>query len=121
MGSKGARFDGHGHPIKVDFPVNKLYESVEFNVANGISDYDVKASESAFVKLPSWTSVVIRTNKNISVKLNATTNQAITINEYESPFHLTADIEIENIYITNASGAQVAIKLLAFNRTIDDE
>lgn len=114
---ENTRFQERGAAHKVEFPLDIKYESIEFNLANGQSDYDLAVQQiTAFVTLGVWTSVFIRTNKDISIKLNATTNHVISIAEYESPFHLVSEIEISNIYLTNASGATAAIKLLAFHR-----
>lgn len=111
-------FQERGAPHKVEFPLDSAYESIEFNLANGQTDYDLSVQQiTAFITLGVWTSVFIRTDKDISIKLNSSSNHTISIREYESPFHLRTEIEITNIYLTNNSGATAAIKLLAFNRT----
>lgn len=112
------QYQERGKPGKVEFPLSGDYDSVEFNLATGQVDYDLDAQQTeAFKNLSVWSSVYIRTNKEITIKLNSASNPAITIREYESPFHLPHEIEITNIYFTNASGATAAIKLTAFNRT----
>lgn len=117
MSPENTRFQERGAPHKMEFPLDTSYDSVEFNLADGQTNYDLDAQQSgAFNNLTVWTSVFIRTNKDITIRLNASTNDAISIREYESPFHLRSEIEITNIYLTNASGATAAIKLLAFHR-----
>ena len=112
------RWDNRGKPIKVENPINQLYDSVEFTIATGITDYDLDAQQSAaFSNILTWMSCVIRTDKTITIRLNSATNPIITINDYESPFHLKTEMEITNIYITNNSGGTASIKILAFNRT----
>lgn len=94
------------------------YESIEFNVNTGSTDYDVDTQQATFLAVvgPSgpvgkWPRhVVIRTNQTISVKFNATTNHAITIASTDSPFEYIG--EVRNIYITNNSGNTAAIKIL---------
>lgn len=111
------RYDQRGKPLKVENPINQDYESVEFTLANGITNYDLKTGQvTSFVTFPSWMACYIRTDVAISIRINKITNPAISIADYESPFQLKNDIEITNLYITNNSGAQASIKILAFNR-----
>lgn len=117
MVSKNTRYQERGAAHKVEYPLDTKYDSVEFNLANGQSDYNLDSQQTeAFKNLDIWSSVFVRTNKAISIKLNAATNPSISIREYESPFHLRTEIEISNIFFTNNSGATAAIKLLAFHR-----
>lgn len=118
--SEETRYQERGTPHKVEFPVSVEYESVEFNVANGTTDYNVSTQQAnAFNTLKRWTSASLRTNKAISIKINSTDNPSISISKYESPFHLKYEIEIANIFITNNSGATAAIKLVGFHRSKD--
>lgn len=94
------------------------YENVEFNVTDQSTNYDVAANQATFMsnfgpnnvvnQLP--TSVQIRTNQTISVKLNSTANHAITITSTDSPF-LIEGVKITNIFISNSSGSTAAVKL----------
>lgn len=98
---------------------HSYYENIEFDVTNSTTDYDVDTSQATF--LTSFgagnvvgddpTYVAIRTNQTITVKLNKTTNHAITIASTDSPF-VIAGVKIRNLFITNASGSTAAIKLL---------
>lgn len=91
------------------------YDSAEFNLATGQTNYNVKVNESdAFSKIVYAHSVVIRTNKTITVRFNSASNSAITINISEGSYTIDRKmgLEITNIYITNASGATAAIKVL---------
>jgi hypothetical protein len=88
------------------------YDSASFNVANAASDYDIDAQIAAMfsnVKKAYFTE--IRTDANISIKLNATDNPVITINSADSPY-IIDQIAVTNIYISNASGGAAAVKLL---------
>ena len=95
------------------------YESVEFTVNNGESDYNVDTQQSGFrskfgsagVVGEDPSRIVIRTNNTITVKINETTSDAITIASTDSPFVLEG-IQIWNLYISNASGSNAAVKLL---------
>ena len=88
------------------------YDSAEFTLATGQTDYDVDANVTAFFSnIKVYRRVEIRTNVSISIKLNKTTNSAITIGFNDSPYTLDI-IEITNIYITNASGSTASIKLI---------
>ena len=89
------------------------YDSIEFTLANGITDYDVRANvASAFVNHKLYTIINIRVNKDITIKFNSTVNPAITLNS-NRPFELNNLIEIKEIYITNASGDTATIKIFA--------
>ena len=94
------------------------YENIEFNLNTGESDYDLDAQQSEFLavfgaanngRLPSH--VQIRTNNTISVKLNSTSNDSITITSTDSPFVITG-VMISNMYLSNSSGSTAAVKLL---------
>lgn len=88
------------------------YDSAEFVLSTGNTDYNIRTEVAAFFKnIKVYRKVEIRTNVNISVKLNRTDNSAITINFTDSPY--TFDIvEITNIFITNTSGSTASIKLI---------
>ena len=88
------------------------YDSAEFTLTTGNTDYDVRTEIAGFFKnIKVYRKVEIRTNVNISVKLNKTGNSAITINFTDSPYTLDI-IEVTNIYITNSSGSTASIKLI---------
>ncbi len=88
------------------------YDSAEFTLSTGNTDYDVRTQVAAFFNnIKVYRRVEIRTNVNISIKLNKTTNPAITINFTDSPYTLDI-IEVTNIYITNSSGSTASIKLI---------
>mgnify|MGYP003395388456 FL=1 len=102
--------------------VTQYYENIEFNVTTGTTNYDVASNQTTFLsnfgvnnvegRMPSR--LYIRTNNTISVKLNATTNHAITITSTDSPFQIEG-VEYTNVYITNNSGSTAAVKLLVTN------
>ena len=95
-----------------------VYENIEFNLSSGESDYDLDANQSTFlstfgptnVARTHPTAVQIRTNFTISVKINSTSNHAITIASTDSPFWIEG-IRIQNLYFSNSSGSTAAVKL----------
>ena len=95
------------------------YENLEFNVDTATEDYDLDSEQSGFLNVFGSTNVAavypssvhIRTNNTISVKLNSTDNDAITITSTDSPFVIEG-VEIVNLFITNNSGSTAAVKLL---------
>jgi hypothetical protein len=100
------------------------YESIEFNLSTGQTDYDLAVNQATFLTVfgPEVTSgdthngryptsVLIRTNATISVKLNSTTGQSITIASTDSPFSIVG-VLLSDLFITNNSGSMAAIKLL---------
>lgn len=92
-------------------PTNTSYNNAEFTVATGLSDYDVATNESSgFSSITTARNVEIRTDQTITVKLNSTSNHSITITSTDSP-RSWIDIEITNVYITNASGSTANVKI----------
>lgn len=112
------------HPYSVVAPdgahpswkVNTLYDNAEFNVTTATTDYNVKTNQTTtFGGASSKVGVLaryisIRTNKTITVKFNATGNHSITITSSDSPLTLD-NLEVSNIFISNASGDTAAIKV----------
>lgn len=91
--------------------LNTSYDNPEFTLATGQTDYDVSTHESdAFSNITTARNVEIRTDQTITVKFNATTNNSITITSSDSP-RTWSDIEVTNVYITNASGSTANIKI----------
>lgn len=106
----------HGSALNVQERLNRTYDSIEFTLATGLSDYDIAANEStAFVNLKAYTTINVRSNKEISLKLNSATNPSITI-EANKPFELDNLIEITNLFISNASGDTASIKIVALQK-----
>ena len=88
------------------------YDSAEFTLATGNDDYEIRGNEANFFKnIKVYRRVEVRTNVNISIKLNRVDNSAITVNFTDSPYTLDI-VEITNIFITNNSGSTAAIKLI---------
>ena len=102
---------------KVAEDYHDTYDSAEFNLATGQTDYDVADNVSgAFSNIKNAHSIIIRTNKTISVKLNSTDNASITITAAEGSLTIDRKIgfEVRNVFVTNASGVTAAIKILLF-------
>ena len=97
--------------------ISPYYESVEFTLTDGQSDYNLDTQQADFlavfntgsVNYPSQ--VKIRTDQTITVKLNSTSNDSITIASTDSPLDIRG-IEIRNIFLSNSSGSSAAVKLL---------
>lgn len=94
------------------------YESIEFNLSTGQTNYDLDSSQATFLSSFGPGSVVdkhptqmtLRTDQSITVKLNSTSNHAITVSPTEV-LELSG-LEIQNVYLTNSSGNTAAIKIL---------
>jgi len=102
---------------KIAEEYHDVYDSAEFNLTTGQTNYDVGANVSgAFSNIKNAHSIIIRTNKTITVRLNSTANSAITISVAEGSLVIDRKMgfEITNIYVTNASGVTAAIKILLF-------
>jgi len=98
--------------------LGRLYDSMEFTLATGISDYDVKANVTgAFENLPVYTTINVRTDENLTIKINSSSNRAITVTS-SRPFELDNLMEITNIFVTNASGATASIKIIGVRKGV---
>ncbi len=93
------------------------YNNAEFTVANATTNYDVASNQTnlfggstSVVAKPYFIRII--TDQTITVKLNSTSNDAITITSSMSPLVLDEVIEVRNIYITNNSGATANVKIL---------
>jgi len=88
---------------------NDSYESKEFALTNQ-TNHDVKVSQSMFLdaKVPVAHKMSIRTDAAISIKLNSSDNDAISVAAAESPFFLDF-LEITNIFITNTGTANIKV------------
>lgn len=90
--------------------VNKVYESIEFNLADSSTDYSIKTSAAAFLIVETARNILIRSDSTISFKFNSASNHAITLTSVEEYFK-DDSIEITDVFITNNSGGTAAIKL----------
>lgn len=96
--------------------LGRVYDSVEFNLANGQTDYDIKTNQAtSFLNCDLYTTISIRTNYNITVKFNATTQPSITVTPAR-PLSMDNMIEITNIFISNSSGSTAAIKIIGVKK-----
>lgn len=103
------------------------YESVEFNLATGQTDYSLVTNQSSptgnfntyfgngNVANASGgreaTRAFIRTNQTLGVRVNSASNNSITIASTDSPFEITG-IKITDLFFTNGSGSTSAVKVL---------
>ncbi len=98
--------------------VEQYYENVEINVASGGGAQQLSALGTTFQSklnntnnsTENATSVVIRTNQTISVAINKSTNDLITISATDSPYEISG-IKIIDMWITNNSGSTAAVRL----------
>ena len=108
------RFQSNFEPVKVAQETNTRYDFVAaFTVATGTSNYDLSSQQStafAYVKR-AWL-LVLWTTQDLTIRLNSTSNPAITIAAEDSPFELRNIIEITNVYISNASGSTATVKVM---------
>lgn len=91
--------------------IGGLYDSAEFTVANGTSNYNVAANQAAaFSRVTTAQSFVLRIDQPVTINLNTTSDPAITVQTIDSPFQLTT--ALNNLFITNNSGSTVNVKLI---------
>jgi len=91
---------------------NSVYESKEFSVANGASNYSMKNNvANAFLTVPRAHLIIVRTDQNITFKLNSTGGDAITLTSTEGSFTLDA-AEVTDIFFSNSSGSAANVKVV---------
>ena len=102
-------------PVIIQHPLGRAYDSIEFTLATGITNYDVKANvASAFNNLPVYTTVSIRTDKTLTLRFNSTSNPGITVER--RGYEVNNLIEITNMYFTNSSGSTATIYILGIRK-----
>ena len=110
--NRGARFADQLNPVKDANEIYDTYDFASFIVADSTTDYDVKANQSALFKnAPRASGVMIWHDQDISIKFNVDTMPAITHEAVNSPHEWFNKLEVTNIFITNASGSTVNIKI----------
>jgi len=94
------------------FQTPNTIDSASFNVTNGQSDYDVKTNvAAAFSNVKVYKRLELRVDGQITVKFNNTSNPAVQIDNVDSPYVVPFEMDITDLYISNASGRTVAVKL----------
>lgn len=114
MAGKPERKNRSFYAQEVTPEYHSIYDSVEFSLATGQTDYDVKTNQStSFKNVPRAHSLIIRTDQTITVKFNDDSNTSMTISRGEGSLTVTRNMgfEITNLFITNASGSTAAIKI----------
>ena len=103
-------------PLLVKEYLQGVYDSMEFTLASGITDYDVRANVTgAYENYNLYTTINIRTTEDITIKFNSTGNRAVTISD-NRPFELDNMLEITNMYISNSSGSTASIKIIGIRK-----
>lgn len=117
MTTKGKLTQQTMNPMIVQEPLTLDYDSVEFTLASPLTNYDLKTNETAaFQFCNKWTTLSLRSDQNITIRLNATTYNAITITAGR-PFEMNNLCEIRNIFLTNASGSTANIKMIGVDKS----
>ena len=110
--TKGIRYREFGHPVKIAEELYDIYDWASFSVANGINDYDVNAQQAGLFKyVPTARGIIIWADQDISIKFNNDSYAAITHEAVYAPHEWFNKLKITNVYISNASGSTVNIKV----------
>lgn len=99
---------------KIDYPKPySLYESKVVTISGGSSDYDLKTEESLFSNVYFCSDLtMIVGSGDVSVKLNDTSNDAITITA-NSTFNLS-NFQVDDLYVTAAGDTSINILMLGY-------
>ncbi len=93
--------------------IPKAYDYKSFQLADGQSDYDVKANiVELFDNVNVAKRVVIYTDKDISFKFNSVLFSVVPLLRRYQPYQSPKDfLDVTNIFLTNNSGATATIKI----------
>jgi len=94
----------------------RRYDYASFTLDNGESDYDVGTEISAlFSNIKEANRLIIKTNQNITCKLNSTLLPAFPIGIGDSPFQLPPNYaDVNDIFLSNASGQNATVQIWLF-------
>lgn len=115
MAGKPPRKNRSFEPIETLPQYDDIYDSVEFQLATGQTNYNVKVNQvTSFINAPRAHSLIIKTDQTITIKFNSTSNSSHTISRGEGSLTITRNMgfEVTNIFITNSSGNTANIKIL---------
>lgn len=103
------------NPLSVQQAMSQIYDYVpSFVLANGLSDYDLKAQQAAsFLNVPNVRYFEIHNDQDISIKFNSTDMPSIELSAFDSPYVVKDILLITDAYLSNDSGAAANIKVLA--------
>lgn len=91
------------------------YDWVQFTLADGEVNYNVKSNQSAmFLNIPYAGRVVVETTQDITVRFNDTSMPAVVLESGQSPMELIRQLNVKNLYLTNASGNSSTIRIWLF-------
>lgn len=89
------------------------YDWASFTLANGQTNNDLKANQSALFKnLPQAKGCVIISDQPISVKINNTAYPAMSITVAQMPWEFLGYKIIKDIYLSNSSGSDANVEVL---------
>lgn len=94
------------------------YDTDQFTIATGVSDYNVLTTRGPDGANKLWVNgegkyIELLHDQNISIKLNDSANPAIVCYKNRGLIILTDIVrQVENIFITNASGSTVTIDII---------
>jgi len=97
--------------------LKKTYESVEFTVPGGgyadkpLNATDLPGSVQGFKNGRLAHTLIMRTDQDVSIKLNANTNESISLAATEGSLTLDA-VELSNVFVTAPAGAQLKFILV---------
>lgn len=93
------------------------YSSDEFTITGAQSDYNVATSQAGSFTTPAER-IIVRSDADIEININAAANDAITLTAAEGVFDSTTTMaSITNVFITTTGSS--AIKILRFPKSGD--
>ncbi len=100
--------------LQAQLPIG--YEFKEFTLDDGETDYDVKANiTELFSDIITARSTIIKTTKNITMKINSTLFDSFPVDIGDTPWQFPPGyINITNLYLSNASGDTSTLKIWLF-------
>jgi len=117
LGKTSKNTDGRQGAMAVVQIGGKKYDSAEFSIPTGTSKYSLntdsdsyKTSGNVFNNIDKAYFTEVRTDTDITIRFNEDDNDPISLDANESVMD-TPHIEVNDIYITNASGDTATVKI----------
>ena len=102
----------HLDPIKTAHELYDTYDYASFTVADGVTNYDCDAQQSALFKnAPQAFGIIIWADQDLTIRFNDTDMPGIVHEAIYAPHEWFDKLKISNVYITNASGSTANVKV----------
>lgn len=106
------RYGDHQAPVKMVSQLFEKYDYDEFTITDSTTDYNTRSQRAEMFKnLKNAWLVRIDIDQDVTIKFNDSDNPGINLLAGEGIYEYRDILRITNIFITNASGNTVNVKI----------